>query len=334
MIKNILLIVVTSAITLATVHPLYAEPVSLKYSIFFPESHIQCQTAMAWAEEINKQSNGSVKITVFPGGSLVSAPKTYDGVVKGEADIGMSCFAYTKDRFPVMAAADLPLGYRNGLTASKVVNDYYAAVKPQELADVKVLYLHAHGPGLLHTQKPVMTIEDFSGMKIRATGLSAKIVEALGGVAVAMSQGETYDALKTGAVDGTFGPMEVLKGWRQGEVIKSTTECTAIGYTTTMFVVMNLDKWNLLPRDTQKLFEDTSRQWIEKHGQVWDEADAAGRKYTLELGNGIIPLSRDQAALWSEKVQTVIGDYFETVQAENLPGKEYVDTLLSLAMLY
>lgn len=334
MIKKMLLIIVATVFVSPLIGLLHAEPIQFTYSVFFPESHVQCQTAIAWAEEINKQSNGSVKITVFPGGSLVSASETYDGVVKGAADIGMSCFAYTKDRFPVMAAADLPLGYRNGLTASKVVNDYYAAVKPQELADVKVLYLHAHGPGLLHTQKPVMTLADFSGMKIRATGLSAKIVEALGGVAVAMSQGETYEALKSGAVDGTFGPMEVLKGWRQGEVIKSTTECTAIGYTTTMFVVMNLDKWNALPQDTQKLYEDTSRQWIGKHGQAWDEADAAGRKYTLDSGNAIIPLSRDQAALWSEKVQTVIEDYIETVQAENLPGKEYVDTLLSLAMLY
>jgi hypothetical protein len=55
-----------------------------------------------------------------------------------------------------MEAADLPLGYPNGKVATKVVNDFYARYQPKELTDVKVLYLHAHGPGLLHTKKPVL----------------------------------------------------------------------------------------------------------------------------------------------------------------------------------
>jgi TRAP-type C4-dicarboxylate transport system substrate-binding protein len=189
--SNAVIFLTVSVLTLFGAQMLLAEPIMLNYSIFFPESHSQCQAAMAWAEEINRQSNGRVKITVFPGGTLVSAPETYDGVVNGKADIGMSCFAYTEGRFPVMAAADLPLGYKNGLMASMVVNDYYAAVKPKELADVKVLYLHAHGPGLLHTVKPVKTLRDFNKMTIRATGLSAKIVNALGGISIKIADGDT-----------------------------------------------------------------------------------------------------------------------------------------------
>lgn len=310
--------------------PAGAKTIKLNYSIFFPASHVQCQAGMDWAKAINEKSGGMIDITVFPGGTLTPAPQTYDSVVKGIADIGMSCFAYTRGRFPVMEAADLPLGYPNGMTASRVVNEFYAATHPEELADVKVLYLHAHGPGLLHTVKPVTTLDELKGMKIRSTGLSAKIVDALGGVPVAMSQGDTYESLKKGVVEGTFGPMEVLKGWRQGEVIKSTTECTSIGYTTTMYVVMNLEKWNSLPPEMQKIFEDTSREWIDKHGRAWDEADAAGREYTLSLGNSIVQLSDEQTALWNSKVETVIDDYIAAANANNLPGKEYVDTLRSL----
>lgn len=310
--------------------PSQAKTIKLNYSIFFPASHVQCQAGMEWAKTINEKSGGQVDITVFPGGTLTPAPQTYDSVVKGIADIGMSCFAYTRGRFPVMEAADLPLGYPDGMTASKVVNEFYTAVQPKELADVKVLYLHAHGPGLLHTQKPVTTLAGLKGMKIRSTGLSAKIVEALDGVPVAMSQGDTYESLKKGVVEGTFGPMEVLKGWRQGEVIKSTTECTSIGYTTTMYVVMNLKKWNSLPEDIQKLFEETSRKAVENHGRAWDEADTAGREYTLSLGNSIVPLSDEQAALWNGKVEKVIGAYITAAGEKNLPGKDYVDTLRSL----
>ncbi len=325
---TLIILLVLLSVTLTA--PTEAKTIKLNYSIFFPASHVQCQAGMEWAKTINEKSGGKVDITVFPGGTLTPAPQTYDSVVKGIADIGMSCFAYTRGRFPVMEAADLPLGYPNGITASKVVNDFYTAIHPEELADVKVLYLHAHGPGLLHTGKPVTTLDDLKGMKIRSTGLSAKIVKALGGVPVAMSQGDTYESLKKGVVEGTFGPMEVLKGWRQGEVIKSTTECTSIGYTTTMYVVMNLDKWNSLPEEIQALFEETSRQAIKNHGLAWDEADAAGREYTLSLGNSIVQLSDEQTALWNDKVQTVIDDYITAAKEKNLSGKKYVDTLRDL----
>jgi len=211
-----------------------------------------------------------------------------------------------------------------------VANEFYQAVTPQELADVKVLYLHAHGPGLLHTKKPVTTLEEVKGMKIRSTGLSAKIVSAMGGVPVAMPQGSTYESLKKGVVEGTFGPMEVLKGWRQAEVIDATTECVSVGYTTAMFVVMNRDKWNSLSAEQQAVLEKTSREWIGIHGQAWDEADEAGREYTLSLGNTIVPLSEEQSDLWQARVQPVIDDYTAEAAKKGLAGKMYVDKLRQL----
>jgi TRAP-type C4-dicarboxylate transport system substrate-binding protein len=327
---NAMIFGVAILLSATIVSPARAKTIKLNYSIFFPAAHVQCQAGMDWAETINKKSNGAVEITVFPGGTLTPAPQTYDSVVKGIADIGMSCFAYTLGRFPAMEAADLPLGYPDGTTASRVVNTFYTTFKPQELADVKVLYLHAHGPGLLHTRKPVLSLADLQGLKIRSTGLSAKIVGALGAVPVAMSQGDTYESLKKGVVEGTFGPIEVLKGWRQGEVIKSTTECSAIGYTTTMFVVMNLDKWNSLPEEIKKIFEETSQEWIDRHGLAWDEADAAGRAYTLSLNNAIVPLSAEETAVWNGRVQPVIDDYITAAAGKNLPGDQYVNTLRAL----
>ena len=89
-------------------------------------------------------------------------------------------------------------------------------MKPKALENVKVLYLHAHGPGLLHTKKPVKTLEDLKGMKIRSTGFSAKVVEALGAVPVAMPQGETYEALSKGIVDGDDRPHRGAQGLEAG----------------------------------------------------------------------------------------------------------------------
>ncbi|MCX5833528.1 MAG: TRAP transporter substrate-binding protein [Deltaproteobacteria bacterium] len=301
-----------------------ANDIKLTYSIFFPPSHVQAKAGESWAKEIEKRTNGQVKITVFPGGTLTPADQCYDGVVKGISDIGMSAFAYTRGRFPVMEALDLPLGFPSGRVATRVANEFFKVMKPKALEDVKILYLHAHGPGLLHTKKPVKTLEDLRGMKIRSTGFSAKVVEALGAVPVAMPQGETYESLQKGVVDGTFGPIEVLKGWKQAEVVKSTTECYEVGYTTVFFVAMNLKKWNALPKDIKKIFGEVSSGWIDVHGKAWDTSDADGRAFTLSLGNQIIKLSSTESARWKKAVTPTIDEYIKNTDAKGLPGKQAV----------
>ena len=307
-----------------------AKPTKLTFSIFFPPTHGQTKAAMAWAKEIEQRTDNKVQISVFAGGTLTKAPQCYSGTVKGISDLGFSLFAYTRGRFPVMAAVDLPMSYPNGKVASRVAQEFSKTFKPKELSDVKVLYLHAHGPGLLHTKKPVKKLEDIKGMKIRATGLSAKIVKALGGVPVAMPQGGTYEALKKGVVEGTFGPMEVLKGWKQAEVIKYTTEDYSVGYTTTFFVVMNLDKWNALPADIKKIFDEVSDKYTDVHGKVWDSTDQEGRKYTLSLGNEIISLSDEESARWRKAAEPVIKNYI----ANTPDGDKHVKKIRELIKKY
>jgi len=308
----------------------WAKTYELSYSIFFPPTHGQCKAAADWAKEIETRTNGQVKINIFPTGTLTKANQCYDGVVKGISDIGMSCFAYTRGRFPVMEAVDLPLGYPDGMTATRVANQFVEAVAPPELDDVKVLYLHAHGPGLLHTKTPVANLEDLQKKKIRSTGLSAKVVKSLGAVPVAMPQPSTYEALQKGVVEGTFGPIEVLKGWKQGEVIKSTTDCPSVGYTTSMFVVMNQKTWDSLPADIQKVFTDVSDEWIAVHGQAWDRDDAEGRAYSLSLGNQIIPLADAESQRWEAAVQPIIDEYIQNSKEKGFDGNANVSTLKQL----
>jgi TRAP-type C4-dicarboxylate transport system substrate-binding protein len=281
----------------------------LTYSIFFPASHIQCRMAEEWAEEIHSRSRGRVKIALFPGGTLSKAPQCYDGVVDGISDIGMSCFAYTRGRFPIMASVDLPMGYPDGLTASRVATAVARELNPEELQDVHTLYVHGHGPGILASRKEVRSVEDLNGLKIRATGQSAQVVEALGGVPVAMSQPETYEALQKGVVSATLCPMETLKGWKQGEVINSVTDTSVIGYTTAMFVVMNQAKWEALPSDIQKVFTEVSEEWVDRHGEAWDQADAEGRAFVEELEHPIIELDEEVEAELRQLVEPVIEAY-------------------------
>jgi len=333
--KQILILIVAALLSVVLLACEKApSTITLTYSIFFPPSHGQSEAGTEWAREIEKRSNGRVKINVFPGGTLTKANECYDGVVKGISDIGMSCFAYTRGRFPIMEAVDLPLGYPNGKTATYAANAFYQKMKPKELEDVEVLYLHAHGPGLLHTTQPVRSLGDLKGMKIRSTGLSAKIVEALGATAVAMSQGETYEALQKGVVEGTFTPIETLKGWRQGEVIRYTTDCSQIGYTTSMFVVMNRKKWEALPQDIKDVFRAVSAEWITIHADTWDRLDVEGRQYSLGLKNEIIRISDSSNPEWVKAVDPIIDEYIKATAQKGLPGDRAVVELRQLIETY
>ena len=322
------------SLMIATVPSAKGETINLTYSNFFPPTHIHGKLGDAWAKEIGKRTNGKVKITYFPGGALLKGPQMYDGILKGITDIGMSCFAYTRGRFPVMEAIDLPLGYPSGRVATLVINAFYKEFQPKELAEVKVLYLHAHGPGLLHSKKPVYRLEDLKGMKVRSTGFFAKVCKALGAAPVAMSMGETYEALQKGVVEATVSPIEALKGWKQAEVIKYTTESYSIGYTTGFYVMMNKKKWNSLPKDVQKVFNEVSTGWIAKHAEAWDVIDVEGRKYTLSLGNKIIPLSKEESARWAEAVKPVIDEWIRSAEGKGFPGKTYVETIRKLIKKY
>ncbi len=307
--------------------PPVAQPIKLTYSIFFPPSHIQCKTAIEWAGEIERRTDGRVKIEVFPGGSLTQAPQCYEGVVNGISDIGMSCFAYTRGRFPLLEGLDLPLGYPNGMAATQIATAMALKYQPQEVEDVHVLYIHAHGPGLLASKKPVNTLADLQGLKIRATGLSSKIVESLGGIPVGMSQPETYEALQKGVVDATLCPIETLKGWKQGEVINYVIDTSVIGYTTAMFVVMNKDSWNRLPADIQEIFDEVSREWIDEHGLAWDIADEEGKEFVEELGHSFITLPQEELQQWKDKVAPILNDYIATTKEKGLPGEEFLQEI-------
>jgi TRAP-type transport system periplasmic protein len=305
--------------------------IKLNYSIFFPAPHKNAVLATEWAKEIEKRTNGRVKITVFPGGTLTPADKCYDGVVNGISDIGSSVFAYTRGKFPLTEVSDLPLGIKSGLVATKTINEYFKKFQPKEFDDVKVMYLHGHGPGLLHTKKPVKKLSDLKGMKIRCTGMAAKIITALNGIPVAMPMGDTYDALNRGVVDGSMAPQESLQGWKWGEVVKYTTENYGSSYSTGMFVVMNKKKWNSLPRDIQQIFEQVNEEFIEKQGKVWDEIDAEGRNFTIKTGNKIIALSPKEDQKWAQAVKPILDGYADGMKQKGLPGNEvlkfYLETI-------
>jgi TRAP-type C4-dicarboxylate transport system substrate-binding protein len=257
---------------------------------------------------------------------LTKARQVYDGVVEGISDIGFSVLAYTRGRFPVMSAVDLPLGYTSGTVATKVINAVYKKFMPKELMDTQVMYLHAHGPGLIHTKsKAVHKMEDMKGLKFRGHGTSALVVEALGGTPVPKPMPETYQMLQKGVVDGAVYPFEANKGWKLGEVTRYATADFTAAYTTSFFVVMNKDKWNSISAANQKIIEQINMEWADKHGEAWDTSDAKGIVFFLNQGGQIIGLDAKEGERWKKAVAPIISDYKADMDKKGFNGTELVD---------
>ncbi len=304
--------------------PVFAEdkPIEISFSNFFPAPHNNSILAEEWAKAVNEKTGGKVKVTLFHGGTLTPAAQVYDGVVKGLSDMGMSVLSYTRGRFPLTEIIDLPLGYKSGYAATRVANAYLNTFQPKEFADTQVMFLHAHGPGVLHTKKPVATMADLKGMKISCTGLSAKVAEKLGAVPVAAPMPERYDSIQKGVTDGGMFPVESLKGWKLGEVVQNTTLNYGSAYTTTFFVVMNKEKWASLSADVQKAIQEVNGQFVEKFGHGWDQIDKEGYDFAVSKGVKTITLSADEDAKWVVAVKPIFDEYVANMKSKGLPGEE------------
>jgi TRAP-type C4-dicarboxylate transport system substrate-binding protein len=305
--------------------PLHAEDViKLRYSNFFPPVHKNSVLSEEWCKEIEKRTNGKVKISYFAGGTLTPPPQTYDSVTKGIADIGQAALAYSMGRFPLSEVVDYPLGYSSGVQATKLINAYYQKFDPQEFKDTKVLYMHAHGPGLFHTKNAVTKLDDVVSLRIRATGTSAEIVKAIGATPVSMPITEAYDALSKGLVDGACFPIESLKGWKFADQTKFTIKNFGAAYTIGFYITMNKDKWAGLPADVQKVFMEVSREWTDKQGKMWDELDKEGQTFAEGLGCKFIQATPAEEEAARAKVRPLLDSYVQKTKAKNLPGDEVI----------
>ncbi|MBU4129293.1 MAG: TRAP transporter substrate-binding protein, partial [Proteobacteria bacterium] len=234
--------------------------------------------------------------------------------------------AYSRGRFPIASAIDLPMGYSNGVQATAVANAVLNKFEPAEFNDTAMMFVHAHGPGLIHTRdKAVSTLEGIKGLKLRGTGTSGLVQAALGASPVGTSMAECYQMLQKGVVDGSSHPVESNKGWKLGEVAHFMTQNFSTAYTTTFAVFMNKDKWAALTPEQQKIIQEINGEWATKHGEAWDEADKLGMEFFLEKGGKVVPLSEAESKRWEEAVAPVIDDYIKSASEKGIDGKAVVD---------
>jgi TRAP-type transport system periplasmic protein len=202
------------------------------------------------------------------------------------------------------------LGFPSGWVDSMVVNDFYNKFKPKDFDAVHVLYLTNTGPLVIQTvSKPVKTLEDLKGLKIRATGGIADVVKALGAVPVPLPNPDVYEALRRQVIDGTMLDLSVLRGWKLAEVEKFITANWQLGIGYTFYFVMNKNKWDSLPPDAQKVFTEVGQEILQANAVQWNDLDIDSIGYFKSMGGQILQLSDAEAARWKKAVEPVIANY-------------------------
>ncbi len=290
--------------------------IKLKYSIYSPPTHQMAVIAGQFCEEIKKRTNGRVEISLFSGGTLTTATKVFNGVVTGISDIGMSNIAYTRGRFPQSEMLDLPMGFPSGYVATQVAEEFRRKVQPKEFDSVHVLYMHGCGPNVVNTiNKPVRTLEDLKGLKLRGTGRVADTVKALNAIPIPLEMAEIYDSMSRGVVEGVLISTNNLKDWKIGELVKYCTASWKLGSVYTFYVVMNKNKWNSLPEDIKKIFTEVSEEYKNKTGLAWNRMDIDGIEYMKKFGGHMISLSDRESKRWQTAVQGLISAYVNNMES-------------------
>jgi TRAP-type C4-dicarboxylate transport system substrate-binding protein len=276
-----------------------------------------------WCEEVNKRSGGKVEVTSYSGGTLLSPTKMAAGVASNIADIGFSHCSYSRGRFPVMEIMELPLGFPSSWIATHVANDFYAKFKPKEWDIYHPLFFTTSPVNVIQTvKKPVKSLEDLKGMKIRGTGRSGDIVKALGAVPMPIETPDLYEAIRRGVVDGAYLTMETYKGFKTGELLKYNTESWKVGSVYAFYAVMNKSKWSKLPADVQKVIADVSAEFVERFAVGFNAIDIEGRDYFIKQGGKMVPLSDAESAKWVKAVQPVIADFTKDMGSKGYKNPE------------
>jgi TRAP-type C4-dicarboxylate transport system substrate-binding protein len=295
--------------------------VELKFCNYFPVPARQSKICEEFIKDLEARSGGELKIRFFPAGTLLTAPKMYDGVVEGIADIGFSNIGYTFGRFRMTEVLDLPLGFPNAWVANHVANDFFRQFKPKEWDKIHMLSMHTSPVNVvLSATKPVNKMEDLRGMTLRGLGFIAEVVTALGGTPRPIPTPEAYEAMQKRVIDGLMIPMETMRAFRYAEVAKYVTECWPIGQVYTFYMVMNKDTWNKLPPNLQKIFNEYPFE--EKFAAMWNEVDIDGKNYGKEKGLQFIELPSSEITKWKKAVEPVLDTYVKKMVGSGYNEKE------------
>ena len=267
-------------------------------------------------------------------------PALYDQIRDGVIDCGWALPAYTPGRFPGAEAFELPfMTSTSAEKSSEAAWDYTQKYLLKEFADVHLIAVHVHGPGVIHKKGgPIKTLADFKGLKLRGPSRQAnKLLEKLGATPVGMPVPAFPEALSKGVVSGGVIPFEVVPSLKVEELTDSSTE---IGgdrslYNTFFIWAMNKSTYDGLPPDLKKVIDDNSglaaSAWA---GRAMDQGDVLGKKAVEDAGNTVSTMAPDEVAKLKTVGAEVTKEWIAEMDAKGLPGDQMVKDAQALVAKY
>jgi len=328
-----LLFLLSACIGVFAAPALFAGTIKLSYANFPPAPTFPCVQMERWKQEVEKRTNGKVAVSTYPGGTLLGAKNMMDGVIAGQADIGNLCMAYQPGRFVVTNATSLPLGIPNSKVGSLTLLNLYKKYKPAPFAKVKVLAMFTTAPTNIMSKVPVRSLDNIKGLDLRASGGAAQILGAWGANPVGMPMPATVEALQKGVVKGLFSSLESMKDFKFAEMCKYVTMTDTVIYP--FAVVMNMDSWNALPADVQKVMNDLILEQSEWTGNYMDNHVNESIAWSkAEHGVEFIKLSKAEKARWDAKLGFLADKWVQGAEKKGLPAKNIVDYIGMLVEKY
>ena len=283
-----------------------------------------------WAQKIEKESGGRIKIELYPSMQLGGTPpQVYDQARDGVIDLTWTLPGYTPNRFPKSEVFELPFIAGNGEQNSPATWAFYEKHLKDEYKDVKVLAVQTNGPYLIHAKgNGVRKLEDMKGLKLRgASRMMNKMIELLGATPVGMPIPAVPDSLSKGVIDGALIAWEVTTPLKIAELVNTHTGfagnrslCVALFVT-----VMNTKKYESLPDDLRKVIDangglETSK-WA---GKVQSDGDIPGLEAAQKRGNAIVTLDAAETKRWRDAAEPVVDAWVRDMESKGIDGKTLV----------
>ena len=311
-----------------------AQPIELKLAYFVGDQHAMSQWLIRWANNLEKDSGGRIMVKRFPGSQMGPVQQHYDFVRTGQADVAWFLHGATPGRFPLTELVQVPYLVGSAEIGTKVLNDSELRSKylDAEHKGLKVLLLLTHQPGNVHTtKKPIRTVEDMKGLRIRfASPTIRDFIAALGGTPVGVLPTEQVEQLQKGTIDGVFidyGGAGIA--FKMGGVLKYSTEMYS--YVSSFGVAMNPDFWNRLSPDLQGIVTKSMTGVEKEVGEAWDGLDVPGKKAIMDGGGEAIRLSPEENARFRKIGADVAEARVKELESKGMPARAIYDRMKSLA---
>ncbi|PKO32082.1 MAG: C4-dicarboxylate ABC transporter [Betaproteobacteria bacterium HGW-Betaproteobacteria-9] len=304
-----------------------------------PQATIPAKAIVPWAQKVEAESGGRIKIQLFHAMQLGGTPpQLFDQARDGVVDITWTVLGYTPGRFNKSEVFELPFMSGSAEQSSRAFQAYVETFAADEFKDVKLIAVHTHGPGLFHTKQPVTGLESLRGMKVRGgSRIINNMLTKLGATPVGMPVPAVTEALSKGVIDGTTIPWEVTPSLKVTELVKNhTTFAGKEGlYTQTFAFSMNKASYEKLPPDLKKVIDNNSGQVAAAlFGKAMDDGDKAGREIAVKAGNKITELELAEVQRWKRTASTVETDWVNEVKAKGIDGAKLASEARALIAKY